>query len=81
MGRPIGCLDANAPSIASAGMLLKFSLGCRQSLSDSQPLSSRALYRLFSQEAASDGLIGELGVTEAEARLLWPWAPQDEVSQ
>ena len=46
-------------------------------LSESRPLSSRALYRcLVRGGAASDGLIGELGVTEAEGRLLWPWAPR-----
>ena len=45
-------------------------------LSDSRPLSSRALYRCLVRGAASDGLIGELGVTEAEGRLLWPWAPR-----
>ena len=39
-------------------------------LSDSRPLSSRALYRCLVRGAASDGLIGELGVTEAEGRLL-----------
>ena len=45
-------------------------------LSDSRPLSSRALYRCLVRGAASDGLIGKLGVTEAEGRLLWPWAPR-----
>ena len=45
-------------------------------LSDSRPLSSRALYQCLVRGAASDGLIGELGVTEAEGRLLWPWAPR-----
>ena len=45
-------------------------------LSDSRPLSSRALYRCLVRGTASDGLIGELGVTEAEGRLLWPWAPR-----
>ena len=45
-------------------------------LSDSRPLSSRALYRCIVRGAASNGLIGELGVTEAEGRLLWPWAPR-----
>ena len=44
--------------------------------SDSRPLSSRALYRCLVRGAASDGLIGELGVTEAEGRLLWSWAPR-----
>ena len=43
-------------------------------LSDSQPLSSRALCRCFVSGGASDGLIGELGVTEVDGRLLWPWA-------
>ena len=45
-------------------------------LSDSRPLSSRALYRCLVRGAASDGLIGELGVMEAEGCLLWPWAPR-----
>ena len=45
-------------------------------LSDSRPLSSRALYRCLVRGAASDGLIGELSVTEAEGCLLWPWAPR-----
>ena len=40
-------------------------------LTDSRPLSSGALYRLV-RGAASDGLIGELSVTEVEGRLLWP---------
>ena len=44
-------------------------------LSDSWPLSCRALYRCLVRGAASDGLIGELGVTEVEGCLLWPWAP------
>ena len=45
-------------------------------LFDSWPLSSRALYRCLVRGAASDGLIGELGVTEVEGRLLWSWAPR-----
>ena len=45
-------------------------------LSDSRPLLSRALYRCLVSGAVSDGLIGELGVTEAECCLLWPWAPR-----
>ena len=45
-------------------------------LSDSRPLSSRALYCCLVRGAASDGLIGELGVMEMEGRLLWPWAPR-----
>ena len=45
-------------------------------LSDSRPLSSRALYRCLVRGTANDGLIGELGVTEAEGRLLWPWVPR-----
>ena len=45
-------------------------------LSDSRPLLSRALYRCLVSRAACDILIGELGVTEAEGRLLWPWAPR-----
>ena len=45
-------------------------------LSDSRSLSSRALYRCLVRGAASDGLIGELGVTEAEGCLLWPWVPR-----
>ena len=53
-------------------MHCKFSLG----LCDSQPLSSRSLYPCLVRDAASDGLIGELGVTETEGRLLWPWAPR-----
>ena len=44
-------------------------------LSDSQPLSSRALYRCLVRGTASNGLTGELGVMEVEGRLLWPWAP------
>ena len=44
-------------------------------LSDSAPLSSRALYRCLVMEAVSDDLIGELGVTAVESRLLWPWGP------
>ena len=44
-------------------------------LSDSQPFLSRALYHCLVRGAAKDGLSGELGVTEAEDRLLWPWAP------
>ena len=39
-------------------------------------LSRRALYRCLVRGCASDGLIGELSVTEAEGRLLWPWAPR-----
>ena len=50
---------------------------CRHALKVlSRPLSSRALYRCLVRGAASNGLIGELGVTEAEGRLLWPWAPR-----
>ena len=45
-------------------------------LSDSRPLSSRALYHCLVRGAASDGLIGELSVTEVEGHLLWPWAPR-----
>ena len=44
-------------------------------LSDSRPLSCRALYRCLVRMAVSDDLIGELGVTAVEGRLLWPWAP------
>ena len=56
-----------------------FCCKCRHALkvlSDSRPLSSRALYQCLVRGAASDGLIGELGVMEAEGRLLWPWAPR-----
>ena len=48
-------------------------------LSDSRPLSSRALYRCLVRGAASDGLIGELGVTEVEGHLLWPLGWQEIV--
>ena len=44
-------------------------------VSDSRPLSDRALYRCFVREAVSDDLIGELDVTAVEGRLLWPLAP------
>ena len=44
-------------------------------LSDSWPLSSRALYHCLVREATSDGLISELSGMDVEGRLLWPWAP------
>ena len=76
MGRPTVCPDASAPSIASAGMLWKFSLGCRQVSLTAGHCRVGALYRCLVRGAASDGLIGKLGVTEAEGHLLWPWAPR-----
>ena len=45
-------------------------------LSDSRPLSSKALYRCLVRWGASDVLIGELGVTAEKGCLLWPWAPE-----
>ena len=44
-------------------------------VSDSRPLSDRALYRCLVREAVSDDLICELDVTAVQSRLLWPWAP------
>ena len=44
-------------------------------LSDCQPLSIMALYRCLLRGATSDGLIGKIGVTKMEGRLLWSWAP------
>ena len=44
-------------------------------LSDTRPLSSKALYRLLVRGGVRDDLIEKLGVTKAEGRLLWPWAP------
>ena len=54
---------------------LKLHSRLQTGLSDSRPLSSRALYRCLVRVggAASDCLMGELGVPEAEGRLLWPW--------
>ena len=44
-------------------------------LSDSRPLLSRALYCCLVKGAASDGLTGELSLTEIEGRLLWLGPP------
>ena len=43
-------------------------------LSDSQPLSSQALYRTLGRGAVRKDLIDELDLTKEEGRLLWPYA-------
>ena len=48
----------------------------RIGLTDTRPLSRKALYRIIVRGGVRDGLIEELGVTNEEGRLLWPWAPR-----
>ena len=47
----------------------------QSSLTDSRPLTRKALYRVLVRGAVRDDLLEELGVTKQEGRLLWPWAP------
>ena len=46
-----------------------------EGLSDAQPLSRKALYRLLVRGSVRDDLIETLGLTKWEARLIWPWTP------
>jgi len=44
-------------------------------LTADRPPSRKALYQMLVRGAVRDDLIGKLGLTKAEGRLLWPWAP------
>ena len=55
---------------------LRAFLRVKESLSDTQSLSRKALYRVLVRVGVQDVQIEGLGLSRGERRLLWPWVPR-----